>query len=222
MTSIQLGFCVSIFCHAVIISLILCAGLGLHKPAFQQEDSVITLTLVAAPESPADKPLPPKPIEIKPTETPVPIETFRHLILPQPTSLPLPNVSVPNPAPSVAKPTPETNIRGDNSSAKAGPDATTVEARPSVLAKPNYLNNPEPLYPALARQRHQEGLVLLLVEVTAQGGAGRVEIKKSSGFSLLDTAAWQAVRDWKFEPARIGSLAVESEIEVPVRFELVN
>jgi protein TonB len=134
----------------------------------------------------------------------------------------LPIVSIPSPAPSAAKPTQDTNIRGDNSSAKTGTDATTVEARPSVLAKPNYLINPEPPYPALARQRHQEGLVLLLVKVTPQGRVGQVEIKQSSGFSLLDTAAWQAVRDWKFEPARIGSLAVESEIEVPVRFELVN
>ena len=221
-TPIQFSFCVSIFCHAVIISLILGVGLGLHKPAFQQEDSVITLTLVAAPESPPDKPMPPKPIEIKSTEIPVPTKTVSQLILPQRTLLPLPIVSIPSPAPSAAKPTKDTNIRGDNSSAKAGPDATTVEARPSVLAKPNYLDNPEPPYPALARQRHQEGLVLLLVKVTPQGRADHVEIKRSSGFSLLDTAAWQAVRDWKFEPARIGSLAVECEIEVPVRFKLVN
>jgi hypothetical protein len=30
----------------------------------------------------------------------------------------------------------------------------------------------------------------------------------------------QAVSDWEFEPARIGSLTFASEIEVPVRFEL--
>ena len=120
------------------------------------------------------------------------------------------------------KPTPATIVRGDNSSAKAGPDTTTVEARPSVLAKPNYLKNPEPPYPALACQRHQEGMVLLTVKVTAQGRASRVEIKKSSGFTLLDTAALQAVRDWEFEPARIGPLAFECTIEVPVRFKLVN
>jgi len=221
-TPIQFSFCVSIFCHAVIISLILGVGLGLHKPAFQQEDSVITLTLVAALESPPDKPMPPKPIETKSTAIPVPTKTVSQLILPQPISLPSPIVSIPSPAPSAAKPTKDTNIRGDNSSVKTGTDATTVEARPSVLAKPNYLNNPEPPYPALARQRHQEGLVLLVVKVTAQGGTDRIEIKKSSGFSLLDTAACQAVRNWKFEPARIGSLAVESEIEVPIRFKLVN
>jgi len=56
--------------------------------------------------------------------------------------------------------------------------------------------------------------------VTTEGRAARVEIKTSSGFSLLDDAAVEAVRDWEFQPARIGSLALESEIEVPVRFEL--
>jgi len=61
---------------------------------------------------------------------------------------------------------------------------------------------------------------LLAVKITAQGRAERVEIKKSSGFSLLDNAAVEAVCDWEFQPARIGSLALESEIEVPVRFEL--
>ena len=39
---------------------------------------------------------------------------------------------------------------------------------------------------------------------------------------LLDEAAMQAVRDWEFEPARIGPLPVEAEIEVPVRFEFEN
>jgi protein TonB len=95
-----------------------------------------------------------------------------------------------------------------------------VQAQPDIRAKPNYLKNPEPVYPELARRRRQEGLVLLAVKITAQGRAERVEIKKSSGFSLLDNAAVEAVCDWEFQPARIGSLALESEIEVPVRFEL--
>jgi outer membrane biosynthesis protein TonB len=76
----------------------------------------------------------------------------------------------------------ETTIRGDNRSVKTGPDATTVEARPSLLAKPNYLKNPEPSYPPLARRRHQEGLVLLAVKVTAQGPPAEVALKQSSGF----------------------------------------
>jgi periplasmic protein TonB len=91
-----------------------------------------------------------------------------------------------------------------------------------VKARPNYLKNPEPIYPLAARRRHQEGLVLLAVIATTRGRAARVEVKQSSRFPLLDETAIQAVRGWEFEPARIGALAVESEIEVPVRFKLDN
>ena len=98
----------------------------------------------------------------------------------------------------------------------------TTGAVPSLLATPIYRVNPEPPYPATARRRRQEGLVLLAVRVTSQGRASRIELKQSSGFPALDEAAWQAVRGWEFEPARLGALAVESEIEVPVRFKLTN
>lgn len=98
----------------------------------------------------------------------------------------------------------------------------TTGAAPGLRATPTYRVNPEPPYPATARRRRQEGLVLLAVRVTTQGRASRIELKQSSGFPALDEAAWQAVRGWEFEPARLGALAVESEIEVPVRFKLTN
>jgi protein TonB len=81
---------------------------------------------------------------------------------------------------------------------------------------------PEPIYPPAARRRRQEGLVLLAVKVNSHGRAARVAVKQSSGFPLLDDAAMHTVGDWDFQPARIGTLAVESEIEVPVRFKLTH
>jgi len=84
------------------------------------------------------------------------------------------------------------------------------------------LKNQEPHYPAAARRRHQEGLVLLTVTVDAQGRVGRAGVKRTSGFPLLDEAALQSVRTWEFDPARLGSQPVESEIEVPVRFKLAD
>ncbi len=110
--------------------------------------------------------------------------------------------------------------RGDGSSIKPGLDATTIEAPPAPLAKPNYLKNPEPDYPPRAKQRGQQGLVLLEVRVTAKGRAAEITIKQSSGHPLLDEAATKAVRDWEFEPAKVGLIAVESRIEVPIRYRL--
>ncbi len=206
---LQISFGVSILFHVVLLGALGVFKFGASQPALQQDDNLATLTLVAAPDEPAAR---------LPVEKFVPVEPAKQPALPE--SKPI--VAVPQPVEVVvvAKPVSQTEFHGDASSAKRGADATAAQARPSVEAKPNYLKNPEPDYPELARRRHEEGLVLLAVNVTAQGRAGRVEIKKSSGFSLLDDAAAQAVRNWEFEPARIGSLALESDIVVPVRFEL--
>ena len=64
--------------------------------------------------------------------------------------------------------------------------------------------------------------MLLTVSVNETGAPTKVEVKQSSGFSLLDEAAMQAVRRWKFEPGKLNNQAVVSEVEVPVRFQLSN
>ncbi|MFM1921664.1 MAG: hypothetical protein RLZZ303_3298 [Candidatus Hydrogenedentota bacterium] len=87
-------------------------------------------------------------------------------------------------------------------------------------AAPDYLRSPQPEYPLSARRRKQQGVVLLLVDVTSQGKASRVIVKKSSGVESLDLAAIEAVRGWDFHPARDGGTAVPAEIEVPIRFVL--
>jgi periplasmic protein TonB len=117
---------------------------------------------------------------------------------------------------------PNPAVVGDGSSQLSGLDRTRVQVQSGDRARADYRRNPKPPYPPAARRRHQEGLVLLSVNVTTQGRANRVVVKQSSGFTLLDEAALQTVRDWEFEPARIGPLAVESEIQVPIRFQLGN
>jgi protein TonB len=223
---LQISFGISILFHAVLFGALGIFLFNASKPALQQEDNLVTLTLVAAPDEPAApapivKVVAPAIVQPLPQEKPVvkttPVEPLKQPTPPEPK----PIVPVPQPVQVVvAKLVSQTEFQGDASSPKPGTDAITVHAQPDIQAKPNYLKNPEPIYPELARRRHQEGLVLLAVKVTAQGRTERVEIKKSSGFSLLDNAAVEAVRDWEFQPARIGSLALESQIEVPVRFEL--
>ena len=195
---------------------------------------MIAFTLIAAPKEPPPRPdnatpvAPPVqvvPEEVKPLETPVPTKPEQPL---EPIKLTTPVEQAPPvmhasasasqaaaPAPSVPA-----DVHGDASSVTPGLDATTVEAKPGIKAEANYLANPVPPYPLLARRRHQEGLVLLTVTVTPQGRPASITIKQNSGFPLLDDAALQSVRNWEFQPARINSIAVESEIEVPIRFKL--
>ncbi len=98
--------------------------------------------------------------------------------------------------------------------------ARTAGAGERTMAKPNYLRNPPPKYPAESRKLREEGLVLLKVLVTAEGRADDVQLQRSSGFARLDEAALKAVRRWEFNPARAGATPVACAVEVPVRFGL--
>lgn len=82
------------------------------------------------------------------------------------------------------------------------------------------LSNAPPRYPYLARRRGQEGRVVLLVQVSAAGDAVAVRLRESSGHRLLDEAAVEAVKTWRFIPANRAGQAVSGSVAVPVSFRL--
>lgn len=91
----------------------------------------------------------------------------------------------------------------------------------TAVTKPhaaNYLKNPPPIYPSIARRRKQEGEVMLDVIVSIEGSPKSINIEKSSGHKLLDQAALKAVQRWKFVPARRGSTIVEANVLIPIKF----
>jgi periplasmic protein TonB len=77
-----------------------------------------------------------------------------------------------------------------------------------------------PTYPATARRARKEGTARLLVEVLADGRVGEIRIEASAGHQDLDRAATEAVRQWRFEPARRGVEPVASWVLLPVEFRL--
>lgn len=85
-----------------------------------------------------------------------------------------------------------------------------------------YLHNPAPPYPPLAKRMGQEGEVRLKVRVSASGAAAEVRLAQSSGHELLDEAALGTVVRWRFIPASLGGRAVEAWVLVPVRFRLAD
>lgn len=84
-----------------------------------------------------------------------------------------------------------------------------------------YLNNPSPKYPSAAKRRNIEGKVLLEVSVNPDGGAAKVTISRSSGFAILDNAALEAVKTWRFIPAKKAGKAVAALVIVPVEFKII-
>ena len=83
-----------------------------------------------------------------------------------------------------------------------------------------YLNNPPPVYPPVARRRGEAGTVRLRVAVSAEGLPDAVSLQLGSGSHWLDRAAQEAVRRWRFVPARRDGTAVASTIIVPIVFRL--
>ena len=82
------------------------------------------------------------------------------------------------------------------------------------------LGNPPPEYPPLALRRSWEGTVVLRIKVLPNGRAGTVEVTKSSGKPQLDEAAVEAVRNWKFIPAKRGETPIEGFATQTIDFKL--
>lgn len=83
-----------------------------------------------------------------------------------------------------------------------------------------YLKNEAPTYPPLSRKLGEKGNILLNVFVSIDGRAEKIEVNKSSGFSRLDSAALNTVRNWRFISAKRGGQLIASWVQVPVSFVL--
>jgi protein TonB len=92
----------------------------------------------------------------------------------------------------------------------------------SRLTQARYKETPKPLYPERARKEGQQGRVLLRVLVDQEGKSKTVEISGSSGSETLDRAAVEAIRLWRFSPARYGDKPVESWVRIPIDFRLTD
>lgn len=78
----------------------------------------------------------------------------------------------------------------------------------------------KPAYPRDALDAGLEGSVVVRVLIGTDGSAATVIVKASSGHSVLDEAAAQAVKRWRFSPARHGDTPIESYYDVRVKFSL--
>jgi protein TonB len=64
---------------------------------------------------------------------------------------------------------------------------------------------PAPDYPASARRKGVEGIVVVAVEVHPDGHCENARLAESSGSDALDDAALSAIRKWKYEPRPDGA-----------------
>lgn len=79
---------------------------------------------------------------------------------------------------------------------------------------------PSPMYPALARQAHVQGVVQLDAIIGTNGKVKSVQLV--SGHPLLSGAAMQTVRGWQYQPTVVDGAPVEVETTVSVNFSLAG
>lgn len=114
------------------------------------------------------------------------------------------------------------NISADSYSAKEDGSAEAAAGHSSAFAtaSPLYRENNPPVYPALAKLRGYEGVVLVYAEILPDGRVGSTEVSKSSGYTILDKSAIEAVKLWKFEPAKKAGKPFAVRVKLPIKFVL--
>lgn len=158
------------------------------------------------------------------------------LIAPEPKITPPPPKAEPEPQKPQRKPTQKTPPPVAKASAaapvvapskavsqKAASSSQTKTAEPTTQlpsADAAGLNNKAPVYPMLSRKRKEQGTVWLLLLVSKEGVVTELKLKKTSGFDRLDQAALQAVKKWKFQPARKQGQPIDYWYELPLKFSL--
>ncbi len=100
-------------------------------------------------------------------------------------------------------------------------NAAPVEETP-VLWNLKLVDMRPPVYPPRCLRLGIEGRVKVRVLVGENGRPQEVTVGESSGESALDQAAIEAVREWRFEPARRNGVAVRAWAIVPVEFKLID
>lgn len=221
----SVGWGISVVLHAAAL---LAGGLVLfHAPVFsvQEAPSSAEVELVASTETP-DPPTPvtqkeekiPEPIPVSPAVAPDTKEIEQDDMA-LPASTPKPQLPSPHQA---VKPTslPKRYAAPPDKTASRKSQAPSGGQKGARQAQADYLRNPPPFYPQQARIEHRQGVVLLMVSVSASGDPTSVSVSRSSGYADLDQSAVRAVRNWKFHPANAGGMPIFSTVGIPVNFEL--
>jgi periplasmic protein TonB len=87
------------------------------------------------------------------------------------------------------------------------------------VSAPRPLYSPDPDYSEEARKAKYQGTCVLWVIVGSDGRTHDIRVYRSLGMGL-DEKAIEAIRTWKFEPARKDGIAVAVQVNIEVSFRL--
>jgi len=85
-----------------------------------------------------------------------------------------------------------------------------------AVSAPRRIGDVRPIYPEEARAAHVSGTVIIQVVIAIDGSVSDTRVLRS--IPMLDQAAIDAVRRWRFEPTMVNAEPVEVEMNVIVDF----
>jgi periplasmic protein TonB len=88
----------------------------------------------------------------------------------------------------------------------------------SLMKAPTKIRDVRPVYPALAQQARVQGTVVIECIISTDGRVEQVQVV--SGHPLLQPAALDAVRQWRYTPTLLGGVPVSVIMTVTVNFIL--
>lgn len=126
-------------------------------------------------------------------------------------------------APHGSAPAVQINTRVFHPAAAAAPGrlASARHAPVAAYVPPLILFKPQPVYPAAAKARGIQGVVVLRVVLTAAGRVRVLAVERSLG-RACDQAARQAALRIRFRPARRYGRPVDAVVRIRVRFRVAD
>lgn len=141
-------------------------------------------------------------------------------ILPPPATMPAPEFASPPPPPPPPPPTPPPSTPPRPQAPplpEARPERTPVRVGGEIVA-PAKVRNVNPDYPDIAKQARVQGIVTLEATLDERGHVSDVRVLR--GIPLLDQAAIDAVRQWRYAPTLMNGIPVPVILTVTVNFKL--
>ena len=94
-----------------------------------------------------------------------------------------------------------------------------VQVEVQVDQKPSILRSPDPDYPEAAKRANREAVVIVEFTVDVDGKPIDIKVTEPKGFGF-DEAAIDAIKRWRFTPAKKGGESVPMRVRQPIRFNL--
>lgn len=99
------------------------------------------------------------------------------------------------------------------------PDSNRVHIIEGAVERPVLLHRVEPLYPEPARRVKLQGVVIVEAIINQDGHVVDARILKDIGFGCGESVV-QAVRGWRYEPARLDGRKISVYLTITVNFQL--